>query len=257
MELLAGTSGYAYAGWKGSFYPDTLAVRDMLGFYAGKLPAVEINNTFYRLPRASVLEGWAAQVPDDFRFAIKASRRITHFKRLVDAQDETAFLLESCGALGPKLGAVFFQLPPNLPLELERLTNFLKLLPEGTPAAFELRHPSWHTPEIDALLAARGCARVAADTDEDEAPASLPGAGSWGYLRLRRSAYDRAALAGWAQRIAAQDWRRALVFFKHEDAGLGPALAAQFLEISGRAQDRKPAAARAPARDRARARKKG
>jgi uncharacterized protein YecE (DUF72 family) len=257
MELLAGTSGYAYAAWKGSFYPETLAAREMLGFYAGKLPAVEINNTFYRLPKASVLEGWAAQVPDDFRFAIKASRRITHFKRLVDTHDETAFLLESCRALGAKLGAVLFQLPPNLPIDVAKLEAFLALLPDGTPAAFELRHPSWHTPGIDALLGARGCARVVADTDEDEVPPSLSGAASWGYLRLRRSTYERAALAGWAQRIAAQDWRRALVFFKHEDEGIGPALAAQFLEISGRAHDRKPAAARAPARDRAGVRKKG
>jgi uncharacterized protein YecE (DUF72 family) len=229
----------------------------MLGFYAGKLPAVEINNTFYRLPKASVLANWAEQVTEDFRFAIKASRRITHFKRLAGTEDETGFLLESCQALGPRLGALLFQLPPNLPLDAERLRAFLALLPEDTPAAFELRHPSWQVPEIDALLAKRGCTRVTSDTDEDESPPQLCEAASWGYLRLRRSGYDRAALASWAQRIAAQAWQRALVFFKHEDAGTGPALAAQFLEISGRAQDRKPAAARAQPSDRARTRKRG
>jgi uncharacterized protein YecE (DUF72 family) len=248
MEMLAGTSGYAYAEWKGSFYPEELAAREMLGFYAGKLPAVEINNTFYRLPKASVLESWAAQVPDDFRFAIKASRRITHFKRLVDAESETGFLLESCRVLGSRLGALLFQLPPNLPLDLARLERFLALLPAGTPAAFELRHPSWQDAGVDELLAARGCARVASDTDDEEAAPALASGTSWGYLRLRRTRYDRAALAGWAQRIGAQPWERALVFFKHEDAGAGPALAAQFLEISGRSRVGPQPAGRDPRR---------
>jgi uncharacterized protein YecE (DUF72 family) len=252
MDLLAGTSGYAYAEWKGSFYPEGLAAREMLAWYASRLPAVEINNTFYRLPRASVLAGWAVQVPESFRFSIKASRRITHFKRLVDTESETGFLLESCAALGPRLGAILFQLPPNLPLDLARLERFLELVPPGTPAAFELRHPSWGAGEVDALLAARGCTRVTSDDDESGSPAALAQAAGWGYLRLRRSACDRAALAGWAQRIAAQDWSHALVFFKHEDAGAGPALAAQFLETAGRGAERKPPAARAPARRRER-----
>jgi uncharacterized protein YecE (DUF72 family) len=257
MQLLAGTSGYAYAEWKGSFYPEALPAREMLAFYADSLPAVEINNTFYRLPKKSVLAGWAVQVPDDFRFAIKASRRITHFKRLVDTESETGFLLESCAALGAKLGALLFQLPPDLPLDLGRLERFLALLPAGTPAAFELRHPSWQIAAVDQLLAARGCTRVTSDSEEDDGSAALACGMGWGYLRLRRSSYDRAALAGWTQRISAQGWERALVFFKHEDAGAGPALAAQFLELSGRARDRRPAAARTPARDRAHARKRG
>jgi uncharacterized protein YecE (DUF72 family) len=226
----------------------------MLRFYAGELPAVEINNTFYRLPKASVLEGWAAQVPDDFRFAIKASRRITHFKRLDNVHDETAFLLESCTALGAKLGALLFQLPPNLPVDPGRLERFLALLPPGTPAAFELRHPSGAAAEIAALLGARGCTRVVADTD-DEAPAEIAPGSTWGYLRLRRTSYDRAALASWSARIAAQPWERALVFFKHEDEATGPALAAQFLELAGRARERRPATARGPVRDRARVRR--
>jgi uncharacterized protein YecE (DUF72 family) len=252
MDLLAGTSGYAYAEWKGPFYPEELASRELLAYYASRLPAVEINNTFYRLPRASVLQGWAAQVPDDFRFSIKASRRITHFKRLVDTDSETGFLLESCAALGAKLGAILFQLPPNLPLDLARLERFLALIPAATPAAFELRHPSWAAAEVDALLAARGCTRVTSDTDDDADTPGLAETAGWGYLRLRRSAYDRAALSSWAQRIAAQRWSGALIFFKHEDAGAGPALAEQFLEIAGRRGERKPAASRAPARERKR-----
>jgi uncharacterized protein YecE (DUF72 family) len=252
MELLAGTSGYAYAEWKGSFYPDDLASREMLAYYASRLPSVEINNTFYRLPRASVLQAWAAQVPEHFRFSIKASRRITHQKRLVDTESETGFLLESCAALDSKLGAILFQLPPNLPLDLARLERFLALIPPSTPAAFELRHPSWAVARVDALLAERGCTRVTSESDDDADAARLAGTGSWGYLRLRRSAYDRAALSSWAQRIAAQPWSRALVFFKHEDSGVGPALAGEFLELSGRRGERKPAAPRAPARERKR-----
>jgi len=246
MDLRAGTSGYAYAEWKGSFYPEAIPAREMLAHYASQLPAVEINNTFYRLPKASLLANWAAQVPDDFRFAIKASRRITHQKRLVDTESETGFLLESCTALGPKLGAILFQLPPNLPLDLARLERFLALLPPATPGAFELRHPSWAGSQVDALLASRGCTRVVGDDDERETPETLADAAGWGYLRLRRSAYDRAALAGWAQRIAERGWSRALVFFKHEDAAAGPALAAAFLEVAGRRRERKPASSRAP-----------
>jgi uncharacterized protein YecE (DUF72 family) len=255
MELVAGTSGYAYAEWKGSFYPHDLPAREMLGFYAGQLPAVEINNSFYRMPRASVLESWAAQVPDDFRFSIKASRRITHFKRLKDVAEETEFLLQSCAVLGARLGAILFQMPPNLGIDLARLESFLALLPRGTPGAFELRHPSWRAPDVDARLAARGCTRVIVDSDDDPAPDSLPSGASWGYLRLRRTSYDRGALASWAQRIAGAGFERALVFFKHEDAGAGPALAAQFLELAGRTRERRPAAMRAapPERKRERA----
>src|SRR5262245_12322551 len=207
MEIAAGTSGFAYAEWKGSFYPPALPAREMLAFYAAELPAVEINNSFYRLPKASVLAGWAAQVPEDFRFSIKASRRITHFKRLKDVESETAFLLESCAVLGARLGALLFQLPPNLALDLERFENFLALLPEGTPGAFELKHPSWNLAEVDARLAARGCTRVAVDSDEAEPP-PLASDARWGYLRLRRTAYDDADLAGWVQRVRAQRWDR-------------------------------------------------
>jgi uncharacterized protein YecE (DUF72 family) len=228
---LAGTSGWSYDGWKGPFYPEGLASRDMLRFYAERLPAVEVNNTFYRLPKASVLEAWASQVPEGFRFALKASRRITHLKRLRDAADETAYFLGTAGALGPRLGALLFQLPPNLKLDLERLDAFLALLPEGTRAAFEFRHPSWAEPSVHERLRARDLAWVIADVEDAEPPAFVTTA-SWAYLRLRRPGYAASDLARWLGDLRASGAGDAFVFFKHEEAGAGPRLAAEFLGLA-------------------------
>jgi uncharacterized protein YecE (DUF72 family) len=239
MKLFAGTSGFAYREWVGPFYPDGLPAARMLAFYAGRLPAVEINNTFYRLPRASVLESWAAQVPEEFRFALKASRRITHQKRLRDAGEETGYLLRTAAALGPRLGVLLFQLPPNLGLDLERLDRFLELLPAGTRAAFEFRHPAWADAAVAERLRARDLAWVAVEGEEPVAECG-PATAGIGYLRLRRPGYTRAELAAWAARIAAQPWREAFVFFKHEDAGAGPRLAEEFLALADRAAVRKP-----------------
>jgi uncharacterized protein YecE (DUF72 family) len=250
MRASVGTSGYGYEGWRGPFYPERLPAREWLRFYAERLPAVEINNTFYRMPRTSVLESWAAQVPSHFRFALKASRRITHFKRLADCADETAWLLRGAAALGGRLGAILFQLPPNLRCDLGRLDAFLALLPEGTPAAFEFRHPSWREAPVRDRLRARGCALVAADDDDGE-PAPIEPTAGFGYLRLRRPGYQRADLAGWAQRILAQGWSEVFAFFKHEEAGTGPRLAAELLELLERAASRKgPVPARAARRRR-------
>jgi uncharacterized protein YecE (DUF72 family) len=143
MLYLAGTSGFSYKPWVGRFYPRKIAAGDMLRFYGQRLPACEIDNTFYRMPRADVLAGWAAQVPEDFRFTIKASRRITHFKRLKDTAEETGYLLKVVQELGSRLGALLFQLPPNLKKDTDRLARFLDLLPAETPAAFEFREAGW------------------------------------------------------------------------------------------------------------------
>ncbi len=240
MDLQIGTSGFSYKSWKGGFYPARLPEKKMLEHYASRLPAVEINNTFYRLPKASVLEGWAGRVPDGFHFAIKASRRVTHFKRLKDPGDETDYLLQTVRSLGDRLGALLFQLPPNLGCDLARLETFLARLPGDLPAAFEFRHASWEGPAVDALLAARGAVRVVADTDERPFEGDLP-AGAWGYVRLRRSDYRAEDLADWAARLRTSGWARACVFFKHETTG--PAWAAELLARASR----KPAAAR-PAR---------
>ncbi len=238
MTLRAGTSGFSYKEWKGPFYPEKLPAKEMLSFYAERLPAVEINNTFYRMPKTSVLEGWAEQVPSEFRFVIKASRRITHFKRLKEAGEETGYLLQTTAVLGERLGALLFQLPPNLPADMERLDRFVDLLPDGTSAAFEFRHPSWLEEGADERLRERGLAVVLADTEEAPAEA-FPGAGRLLYLRLRRPNYDDAALLAWADKVADAGAEEAYVFFKHEDAGAGPRMAAAFLEQGAAAETRR------------------
>ncbi|MBM4266059.1 MAG: DUF72 domain-containing protein [Deltaproteobacteria bacterium] len=240
MRIDAGTSGYSYKEWCGPFYPEKTAAADMLAFYGERLPSVEINNTFYRLPKASVLEAWAGQVPDGFRFAIKASRRITHIKRLKEVADETAYPLRTVDSLGAKLGALLFQLPPNLRCDLEKLDAFLAVLPEGTRAAFEFRHDSWRDAAVHDRLRARNFALVVVD-DEDAPTPEIEPTARWGYLRLRRPGYDAEALRGWSERIQAQPWDEAFVYFKHEDAGAGPRMAGELLALTGASAKRAPA----------------
>lgn len=232
MKLYAGTSGYSYKEWKGNFYPDDLSDKEMLRYYAAKLPTVEINNTFYRLPKESVLQSWANQVPSDFRFSIKASQKITHMKRLKDTLDETEYLIRIVRTLGERLGVILFQLPPNLKKDLPRLEQFLKQVPGDIRAAFEFRHASWFDEETFAVLRSHRAALCIADTgDELEIP--FVSTADWGYLRLRREEYSPASLKGWMKKIQSQDWNSAFVFFKHEDEGTGPKLAAQFLKLDG------------------------
>jgi len=219
MQILVGTSGYAYKEWRGSFYPEKTKEKDMLRFYAGRFRAVEINNTFYRLPSRETLLRWASEVPPDFTFVLKASQRITHRQRLSAESKETVdYLFDVASALGEGLGPVLFQTPPFLKKDVARLRDFLGLLPPGRPAAFEFRHETWRDEEVYETL--RGCnaALVCADTEAwGEAGAPIVPTADWGYLRLRRCDYDDAGLAGWAERIRAQPWQRAFVFFKHED----------------------------------------
>lgn len=231
MKLWIGTSGYSYKPWLGKFYPERLAAKEMLRFYSTKLPAVEINNTFYRLPKQSVLESWAAQVPDDFRFVLKSSQRITHIKRLQDAGSELEYFFRVAAVMGGKIGATLFQLPPNLKKDIDRLKKFLALLPPGQRIAFEFRHPSWSDEEVFKCLRERDAALCFAEFEEDQGRDIVPTA-SWGYIRLRRPDYESEDLAKWKSRIAAQNWDQAYVFFKHEDEGIGPRLAAQFLDLA-------------------------
>jgi uncharacterized protein YecE (DUF72 family) len=231
MKLWVGTSGYSYKEWKGVFYPKDLPDKDMLVFYASKLPAVEINNTFYRMPKTSVLETWAEQTPPSFRFAIKASQKITHQKRLKEAGEETAYLLKTAQAMGEKLGVILFQLPPYLRKDLARLEDFLKLLSVDTRAAFEFRHPSWFADDVYELLKKFGGALCVSESDE-ELDTPFAATANWGYLRLRRQNYSPADLANWAKRIHEQKWQEAFIFFKHEDEGAGPRLAADFIALA-------------------------
>jgi uncharacterized protein YecE (DUF72 family) len=218
MQVRVGTSGYSYKEWKGSFYPEDLKSADMLGYYGERFSAVEINNTFYRMPKVSVLEGWAERVPPDFVFVLKASQQITHRKRLKDAGEPLAYLLETASTLGDRLGPVLFQLPPHLKKDLDRLRDFLALLPKGRRFAFEFRHDSWADPEVHTALREHGCALVCADTDgSGEEGAPIVPTADWGYLRLRRCDYAAAELRPWVGRIRAQPWTEAFVFFKHED----------------------------------------
>ncbi len=231
-EVLTGTSGFSYKEWKGKFYPDDLANSEMLAFYSERLPAVEINNTFYRLPRKDVLESWATSVPDSFRFVIKASRRITHFKRLKAPFDEVDYLLEAILTIGNKLGAILFQLPPNMKEDIERLSAFLEHLPAGVPAAFEFRNESWFGDDVYELLREHGRALVHADTDEKPV-VKLTETADWGYLRLRRPGYDQEALERWAAMLSRTKWKKVFAFFKHEDDGAGPEMASRFRALAG------------------------
>jgi uncharacterized protein YecE (DUF72 family) len=230
MDLRVGTSGFSYDAWRGSFYPDDLPAAEMLRFYGEQLDSVEINNTFYRMPKAPVLEGWAEKVPASFSFALKAPRRITHIKKLGGAEDDVAYLYRVAAALGDRRGPVLFQLPPYLRKDASLLRDFVAGLPDGHRAAFEFRHRSWLDEETFDVLRASGAALCVADAGE-ETDAPLVATAAFGYLRLRREAYDEGALAGWAERVRAQPWERVHVFFKHEDAGVGPALAARFRSL--------------------------
>jgi len=230
MKLHVGTSGYSYKEWKGNFYPSDLPAKEMLSYYSRRLPAVEINNTFYRAPQQSTMENWKAQVPARFRFSIKAPQRITHIKRL-HAADETKYLLETAALLGERLGVVLFQLPPNMKKDAERLKAFLDLLPAEPRTAFEFRHETWFDSDVLDLLRARDCALVVSDTDAKPL-SEIVSTARWGYLRLRRTEYGENDLTEWMKRVREQKWKDAFIFFKHEDEGTGPKLAAQFLEIA-------------------------
>lgn len=230
-QILAGTSGFSYKEWRGPFYPPKLAAKAMLGYYATRLPIVEINNTFYRLPKADMLVQWRAQVPEAFRFAIKAPRRITHLKRLKDCDEELRFFLATLEALGAALGSILFQLPPFFRCDVPTLAAFVRSLPKGTKAAFEFRHDSWFDAGVIDLLAAHGLPLVVSETDD--APArNLPWTADWTYLRLRKSSYAEGELARWVDRLVDAGLEQAQVFFKHEDEAAGPRFAEAFLEIA-------------------------
>ena len=224
MRLLTGTSGFSYKEWKGSFYPEDLPAEKMLAYYSDRLPAVEINNTFYRMPKPELLVGWCEQVPEAFRFVLKASQRITHRKRLKDAAEEVDWFYRVAAALGERAGPTLFQLPQNLKKDLPRLEEFLGVLPERARPAFEFRHASWFEDDVFAALRSRGAALCIAEDEELATP--LVATAGWGYLRLRRQDYDDAAVSAWAEKIRSQPWDEAYAFFKHEDSGTGPRLAA-------------------------------
>jgi uncharacterized protein YecE (DUF72 family) len=233
MNLLAGTSGYAFKEWKGPFYPEKMKDAEMLGFYAGKFPTVEINNTFYRLPKENVLLEWAAQVPDHFRFAIKASQRITHHARLKEESFDTVdFLLKNTAALGARLGPILFQLPPNLKKDLDRLRAFISRLPKDRRYTVEFRHESWFEDDVFSTLREHNVAFCVSEQPDFKTP--VVSTADWGYLRLHRLDYDDPMLLEWSKQVKSHAWSDAYVFFKHDEGvGSGPPAVSSFVKACG------------------------
>ena len=235
MRLRAGTSGFAFKEWKGPFYPADLKDDAMLGYYAGRFPTVEINNTFYRLPKEHVLLDWASQVPEPFTFAIKASQRITHFARLKpDAASATEFLLKNTAALGSKLGPILFQLPPNMKVDVPRLRAFVATLPTDRRYTVEFRHESWFDDEVYAVLRERDIPMCISEQPDFASPFVVTA--TWGYARLYRLDYDAAMLDEWSKRLASQAWAEVYVYFKHDEGiGSGPPAVDAFIEAFDKA----------------------
>jgi uncharacterized protein YecE (DUF72 family) len=230
-RVRAGASGYSFKEWKGTFYPEKIKPEEMLPFYSERLPTVEINNTFYRMPKTSMLENWAATTPEDFRFAIKASRRITHISRIKveSCADSVDFLYRTLATLGAKRGPVLFQLPPNLKKDLPRLTAFLSLLPEGHRAAFEFRNDTWFADDVYDALKGAG-ASLCLSEREDNAPPPLVETAPWGYVRLRLETYSDDDLRQWARRLEATSWSDVHVYFMHEPTA--PAYAKALMQFA-------------------------
>lgn len=230
MNTWIGTSGFQYNEWKGTFYPEDLAAAKMLPYYAERLATTEINYTFRRIPAPTTIEKWSQLTPENFRFALKAPQKITHFARLRDCQDTLAYFCGVITQLDARLGPVLFQLPPNFQKDAGLLSAFLRELPT-IRAAFEFRHASWLDEEIYALLKSANVALCLADTEE--MPAPTVATASYGYLRLRREDYTSADVERWAGFVRQQEapWQECFIYFKHEESGTGPKLAAEMIAL--------------------------
>jgi uncharacterized protein YecE (DUF72 family) len=227
-SVLAGTSGYSYKPWRGPFYPEDLPDARMLEYYAGELPAVEVNNTFYRMPTQKLIDRWIETTPAAFRLVLKASRRLTHRKKLEPPPDALTYMFDVTAALGERLGGHLFQLPPYAPQDVGALLAFLESVPQGNRIAMEFRHASWFADDTYSVLADFDAALVVADGGKVEVPRVATA--SWGYLRLRREDYSPADLEEWSRWISDQSWQSTFAFFKHEDAGVSPRLARDLIE---------------------------
>ena len=226
-RVLVGTSGYNYPEWRGSFYPEKFSTDKMLAYYAERFETVEINYTFYRMPTEKLLAGWAAGTPDGFSFTLKAPRRITHDSKLQRCEDLVQAFCRTAATLGPKLGVLLFQLPPNFKKDVAVLSSFLELLPEGARAAFEFRHPSWFEADVFAALRSRNVALCVADSEKLSTPVETTA--DYAYFRLRDEGYLQADIEKWAAIVRALPPSDACVYFKHEEQGLGPDFAKRFI----------------------------
>lgn len=234
MPFLIGTSGYQYPEWKGSFYPEKLPTTQMLSWYAQRMNTVEVNYTYYRMPNAKTLAAWDIATPADFRLTLKAPKRVTHDARLRDCAENVRYFIETASRLGPKLGALLFQLPPSFKQDLPLLDEFLALLPDGTCAAFEFRHGSWLNEEVFARLRAKNFSLCIADSETMATPITITA--DYAYFRLRDEGYSDNDIADWANRIreATRDCKDIYVYFKHEEAGKGPQFARLFQDALNR-----------------------
>ncbi|HET7697908.1 MAG TPA: DUF72 domain-containing protein [Vicinamibacterales bacterium] len=224
MRYLVGTSGYNYPEWRGSFYPEKFPTARMLAYYAERFTTVEVNYTFYRMPTPALLEGWAKGTPDRFTFTLKAPRRITHDARLQRVEDLTQTFCRTAATLGGKLGVLLFQLPPTMKRDDAVLGAFVDTLPEGTRAAFEFRHASWHDDAVFAALRRRNLALCIADSEKMSTP--VVATADYAYFRLRDEGYQPADIVRWARTIRGLDGiGDAYVYFKHEEQGKGPEFA--------------------------------
>jgi uncharacterized protein YecE (DUF72 family) len=231
VNVHVGTSGYNFPEWKGTFYPAKFPESQMLEYYAQRLATVEVNYTFYRMPSAKTVTGWDAVTPAGFTFVLKAPQRITHIARLKDIDDPLRFFLDIARMLGPKLGPLLFQLPPNFKKDVARLGDLLTQFPPDIRCAWEFRHESWFSDDVYEVLRKGNAALCVADTEEGTTP--LVSTADFGYLRLRDEGYSKKDLEKWVSTVRdlGQSWRDAFIFFKHEESGIGPKLAQQFAEL--------------------------
>jgi len=232
MELLAGTSGYSYKEWLGHFYPEKLPASAMLRYYAEHFPTVEINNTFYRMPAEAMLARWSEETPANFTFTLKAPRRITHDSKLQRCEDLVQTFCRTARTLGPKQAALLFQLPPTFKKDVGVLRQFVELLPEGTRAAVEFRHDSWHDGDVFDVLRSRNVALCVADSEKMSTPVEMTA--DYAYVRLRDEGYQQADVERWAGVIGSLPGvSDAFVYFKHEEQGLGPDFAQRLIAAIG------------------------
>jgi uncharacterized protein YecE (DUF72 family) len=226
-----GTSGFQYPEWKGTFYPEKLAVKKMLAFYGERFNSTEVNYTFKRYPTEKILTNWASQVPAEFQFTLKAPQEITHFRRLRDCETRVKYFADVSQVLGPKLGAVLFQLPPDFGCDLPLLREFLSIIPSGMKAAFEFRNESWWCDDVFSALRAANCALCIADSEKSHTPVVLTA--EHAYFRLRDEGYKPRDIKRWAEEVrrAERVASDVYVYFKHEESGLGPKFAAALRKL--------------------------
>jgi len=231
MRVRIGTSGFSYKEWKGPFYPEKIPADGMLAYYAERLDTVEINNTFHRMPRVELLEKWAAKVPEGFSFVLKTPRRISHKKGFDGIGEPLATFAANSRALGGRLGPALVQFPPWFKKDLELLATFADPVPEGFRCALEFRHESWFDEEVYGFLRDRALALVVSDQKVADPP--VVRTAPFGYFRFRGESYDDDAMKAWAGKLLDAGWDEAWVFYKHEDEGAAPAMAARFREVVG------------------------